>query len=221
MFAQLSERRMHLVRWVLTLGWLLIIASLFHDPWTSALTVPDHPWSPLRLPQDCISVQGECLVEQPYPLGTTLFWGAIVPSAIFILLVFGHELWRRICPLAFLSQIPRALGRQRQFKRENAKTGKVRFELAKVKPDTWLAKHYPAIQFGWLFVGLCGRILFFNADRLVLALWLLFTIAAAIAVGYLYGGKTWCHYFCPMNPVQRSTVSPTGCWPARPTPAIS
>jgi CRP-like cAMP-binding protein len=210
MFAQLSERRMHLVRWVLTLGWLLIIASLFYDPWTSALTVPDHPWSPLRLPQDCILVQGECLVEQPYPLGTTLFWGAIVPSAIFILLVFGHELWRRICPLAFLSQIPRALGRQRQFKRENAKTGKVRFELAKVKPDTWLAKHYPAIQFGWLFVGLCGRILFFNADRLVLALWLLFTIAAAIAVGYLYGGKTWCHYFCPMNPVQRIYSEPNG-----------
>ena len=90
-FAQIPERRMHLIRWILTIGWLGIIASLFYDPWTAALTQPDHPWSPLRLPSECIKVQGQCLVEQPYPLGTTLFWGAIVPSSIFILLVFGHE----------------------------------------------------------------------------------------------------------------------------------
>lgn len=210
MFAQLPERRMHWIRWVLTAGWLLIIASLFYDPWTSVLTVSDHPWSPLRLPDTCVQVQGECLVEQPYPLGTTLFWGAIVPAAIFILLVFGHELWRRICPLSFLSQIPRGLGRQRQFKRENKKTGKVRYELAKVDPDSWLGRNYPYVQFGWLFAGLCGRILFFNADRLVLAGWLLFTVAAAIAVGYWYGGKSWCQYFCPMAPVQSIYSEPGG-----------
>ncbi len=210
MFAQLPESRMHWVRWGLTTAWLLIIASLFYDPWSAALTEPDHPWSPLRLPETCVQVQGVCLTEQPYPLGTTLFWGAIVPSAIFILLVFGHELWRRICPLSFLSQIPRALGWQRQIKRENKKTGKVRYELAKVNPDSWLGKNYPYLQFGWLFVGLCGRILFFNADRLVLALWLLFTIAAAIAVGYLYSGKSWCQYFCPMAPVQSIYSEPGG-----------
>jgi hypothetical protein len=210
MFAQLPERRMHWIRWGLTVGWGLMIASLVYDPWTSALTTPDHPWSPLRLPQTCIEVQGKCLVEQPYPLGTTLFWGAIVPAAIFILLVFGHELWRRICPLSFLSQIPRALGWQRQFKRENAKTGKVRYELAKVDSNSWLGRNYPYVQFGWLYVGLCGRILFFNADRLVLAGWLLFTVVAAIAVGYWYGGKSWCQYFCPMAPVQSVYSEPGG-----------
>lgn len=210
MFTQISERRMHVVRWILTIAWLLIIVSLFYDPWTPALTVPSHPWSPFGLSDSCIPVQGKCLVEQPYPLATTLFWGAIVPASIFILLVFGHEAWRRICPLSFLSQIPRALGKQRQFKRENPNTGKVRYELPKVKPDSWLGKNYPYVQFGWLFVGLCGRILFFNADRLVLALWLLFTIAAAITVGYLYGGKSWCNYFCPMAPVQQIYSEPGG-----------
>lgn len=210
MFTQLPERRMHWFRWVLTIGWLLIIASLFYDPWTSALTAFDHPWSPLRLPDTCVQVQGECLSEQPYPLGTTLFWGAVVPAGIFILLVFGHELWRRICPLSFLSQIPRALGWQRQFKRENKKTGKVRYELAKVDPNSWLGRNYPYVQFSWLFAGLCGRILFFNADRLVLAGWLLFTIAAAITVGYWYGGKSWCQYFCPMAPVQSIYSEPGG-----------
>jgi CRP-like cAMP-binding protein len=210
MFAQLPERWMHGMRWILTILWLLLIASLFYDPWSAALTVPDHPWSPLRLPEGCVAVQGACLVEQPYPLGTTIFWGAIVPSAIFILLVLGHDLWRRICPLSFLSQIPRALGWQRQWKRQNATTGKVRLELAKVKPDSWLGRNYSYVQFGWLFVGLCGRILFFNADRLVLALWLLFTIGAAILVGYLYGGKSWCQYFCPMAPVQQIYGEPGG-----------
>ena len=208
--AQVSEKRMHAVRWLLTTGWLLIIGSLFFDPFTARFTTPDHPWSPLRLPGTCVEVQGRCLVETPYPLGTTLFWGAVVPSAIFLLLVFGHELWRRICPLSFLSQIPRALGLQRQIGKRNAKTGDIRWQLAKVPPESWLAKHYPALQFSWLFVGLCGRILFFNADRLVLAGWLLFTIAAAIAVGWLYGGKAWCQYFCPMAPVQAIYSTPAG-----------
>jgi hypothetical protein len=44
-----------------------------------------------------VEVQGRCLVEAPYPLGTTIFWGAVVPAAIFILLVFGHELWQQKC----------------------------------------------------------------------------------------------------------------------------
>ena len=210
MFAQLPEPRMHRIRWILTIAWLLVIGSLFYDPYTSVLTEPTHPWSPLRLTNTCIQVQGQCLTEQPYPLGTTLFWGAIVPAAIFILLVFGHELWRRICPLSFLSQIPRALGWQRQFKKENKKTGKVRYELAKVHADSWLGRNYFYVQFGWLFAGLCGRILFFNADRVMLASWMLFTIAAAIAVGYFYGGKSWCQYFCPMAPVQSIYSEPGG-----------
>jgi CRP-like cAMP-binding protein len=210
MFAQLSERSMHRVRWGLTIGWLLLIGSLLFDSWTAALTQPDHPWSPLRLTGECVKVQGQCVLEEPYPIGATLFWGAIVPSGIFILLVFGHEGWRRICPLSFLSQIPRALGWQRQFKRENKQTGKVRYELAKVRSDSWLGRNYLYVQFTYLFIGLCGRILFFNANRLILALWILSAVVAAITVGYLYGGKSWCQYFCPMAPVQNVFSEPRG-----------
>lgn len=207
---EVSEARMHGIRWILTSAWLLIIASLFYDPWTPRFTEADHPWSPLRLPEGCVAVQGVCLSETPYPLGTTAFWGVVVPAAVLILLLFGHELWRRICPLSFLSQIPRALGRQRQRTKVNPRTGERRQQLAKVADDSWLARHYSQLQFGWLFVGLCGRILFFNADRLVLAGWLLFTIVAAISVGWLYGGKAWCQYFCPMAPVQSVYSTPAG-----------
>ena len=32
MFAQIPERQMHLIRWVVTTGWVLLIVSLFYDP---------------------------------------------------------------------------------------------------------------------------------------------------------------------------------------------
>jgi hypothetical protein len=216
MFGQIAERRIHLVRWVLTSGWLLLIASLLYDPLSPWLTKPGNLWSPLRInPATCVKVQGVCLQEQPYALGTTIFWGVVVPSSIFILLIFGHELWRRICPLSFLSQIPRALGWQRQIKRENLKTGKARYELVKVQPGSWLGRNYRYLQFGLLYLGLCARILFINSDRLALAAWFGATIAAAIAVGYLYGGKSWCQYFCPMAPVQSIYAEPSSLFASK------
>ena len=211
MFSNISEQQIRKIRWLLTCAWLLLIASLFYDPISPLITSPNQIWSPFRIrPEDCISVQNTCLELQPYPLGAPIFWGIIVPSAIFILLVFGHELWRRICPLSFLSQIPRALGWQRQIKRTDSKTGKVRYEIPKVKKDSWLGKNYLYLQFGLLFVGLCSRILFINGNAIALGIWLLGTIAAAIAVGFLYGGKTWCNYFCPMAPVQKIYAEPGG-----------
>ena len=211
MFSTVSEKSMHRVRWVLTLGWLVMIGSLFYDPISPWLTDSNNLASPLRAkPEVCILVQGQCLHRQDvYSLGAPVFWGIVVPIAILILLVFGHELWRRICPLSFLSQIFRALGVQRRVKRIGA-GGNVRYEVARVEKNSWLSRNYSYLQFGWFFVGLCFRILFINADRLALALWLLFTIAAAITVGYLYGGKTWCNYFCPMAPVQKIFGEPKG-----------
>lgn len=113
-------------------------------------------------------------------------------------------------PSLFLSQLPRALGWQRQVKRVNPKTQAIRYELVKVKPGSWLGRNSAYLQFGLLYAGLCSRILFINADRLALAIWLLLTIAAAITVGYLYSGKSWCHYFCPMAPVQSIYAEPGG-----------
>lgn len=211
MFAKISERQAHRVRWVLTSGWLLLIVSLFDDPISAWLTDSTNSMSPLRIdPASCVKVQGNCLEEVPYALGAPIFWGIILPSAIFSLLVFGHEFWRRICPLSFLSQIPRALGRQRQQKRTDPKTGKVRYELVKVAKNSWLARNYLYLQFGLLFLGLCSRILFVNSDRLTLGIFFVATILAAITVGYLYGGKSWCQYFCPMAPVQKIYAEPRG-----------
>jgi len=211
MFAKTPERQMHVVRWLLTCGWLLLIFSLFYDPISPWLTDPNNTMSPLRLaPEVCVKVQGVCLEQTSYALGARLFWAAIVPAAIFILLVFGHELWRRICPLSFLSQIPLALSIQRQHRRVNPQTGKISYEVAKVKKNSWLGRNYSYLQFGLLYLGLCIRLLFINSDRLALGIFLIFTILSAITVGYLYGGKSWCQYFCPMAPVQKIYAEPGG-----------
>ena len=211
MLQQVSESKYHLIRWIVTSGWLLLIFSLFYDPLSPWLTDVENKFSPLRVnPDVCIKVQDICLPETPYPVGATIFWTAIVPSAIIILLVFGHEVWRRICPLSFLSQIARNLSLQRKDKYVNPKTGKVTHRLAKVEPDSWLGRNYLYLQFTLFYLGVCSRILFVNSNRIALGLFILVTIFAAIFVGYWYGGKSWCNYFCPMSPVQRIYSEPRG-----------
>ncbi|MFH7029121.1 MAG: 4Fe-4S binding protein [Heteroscytonema crispum UTEX LB 1556] len=195
MLSKVSENKMHAVRWALVIGWLVLVVSLFYDPVTHYLTDPNNILSPLRDHHECIVVQDECISERPYPVGTRIFWGIIIPAGIFIVFVFGHETWRRICPLYFLSQISRALGFKPRLNIEN---------------NQWLVRNHLYLQFSLLFLGLNSRILFINSTRLVLGLFLLTTILSAITVVFLYGGRTWCHYVCPFGAVQMVFTGPRG-----------
>lgn len=215
MLNRVSETTMHRVRWLLTLGWLTLIASFFFDPITVFFTQPDNVASPFHLhpeiyldPEQCVKIRDVCMPEQPFAMGALLWWAMIVPAGIFILLVFGHEFWRRICPLSFLSQIPRSLGIQRKRKVIDPVTGEVRRELVTITPESWLGRNHLYVQFGLFILGLGGRILFTNSDRVTLGCFLIATIVCAIWVGYLYAGKSWCQYFCPMAPVQMVYTGP-------------
>ncbi|NEO79552.1 MAG: 4Fe-4S binding protein [Moorea sp. SIO4G3] len=199
MLSKVPEQSWHRVRLVLAISWLILIFSLFYDPISHNLTDPDHLFSLFRDPMltrdPCVQVQGVCLDEKPYALGARLFWGMIVPSAIMIVLVFGHETWRRICPLYFLSQIPRGLGLQP--KRDISK-------------NSWLVRNHLYVQFAILFIGLNCRILFVNSERLLLGLFLSLTIVSAMMMVFLYGGRSWCHYVCPFGIVQMVFIGPRG-----------
>ena len=195
MLSKVSESKMHIVRWLLVIGWLILIVSLFYDPISQYLTDPNNLISPLRDSHPCIPVQDKCIPEKAYPIGTRIFWGMIVPVAVFIVFVFGHETWRRICPLYFLSQIPRALGLQ------------PRLPIAK---NQWLVRNHLYVQFFILFLGLNSRILLINSTRLVTGLFLLATVISAITVVFFYGGRSWCHYFCPFGAVQTVFTGPRG-----------
>ena len=168
LFGRLSERSARLVRWLLLIGWLLLIASLLLPalaPFGSGRRFP----------------------------GNRLFWGTVVPVGLLLIGAISHELWRRICPLAFVSQLARALGRQR------SRPGrKGRPEVVMVHEDSWLGRHHLALQWSLLIAGLCLRLLAVNGSPLGLAILLLLTLAAALLVGWAWGGKAWCQYVCPM-----------------------
>jgi len=215
MLNNVSEKTMHRVRWILTIGWLLLITSLIYDPITTAWTDPNNLASPFHVksgasldPTQCTKIRETCLPEAPFAMGALIWWSMIVPIAIFIALVLGHEFWRRICPLSFLSQIPRALGIQRRRKAIDPITGQSRTELVAIAENSWLGRNHLYVQFGLFVLGLGIRLLFVNADRTALAIFLGGTIVCAILVGYLYAGKSWCQYFCPMAPVQLVYTGP-------------
>jgi hypothetical protein len=206
---QVPERLIHQVRWGLAISWLLLIASFFYDPISLILTDSDNLSSPFRIhPETCILLQGECLAQNPYSLGVRMFWSAIVPAAIFTIFVFGHEAWRRICPLSFFSQLPRALKLQRKHKIVDS--GIVSYELVSISEDSWLGRNHFYVQFGLFSIGLTARILLIDSNPLALGIFLISTILSAILVGFLYAGKSWCNYFCPFAPVQAVFTGPRG-----------
>ncbi len=203
MLSKISERRMHVVRWILVIGWGVLILSLFYDPISHVLTDPVNSWSPLRdytlwVNDDlshCIKVQGQCVLLEPYAIGARIFWGMIVPCGIFIVFVLGHETWRRICPLYFFSQIPRALGLPPR---------------SAIKSFPWLERNHFYVQFGLFFLGLNGRILFVNSSRPILGSFLVLTLLSSAGVVWFLGGRSWCHYICPFGMVQTVFTGPRG-----------
>jgi hypothetical protein len=209
MLHKVSEQSMHRFRWLLTLGWLLLIASLFYDPITTAWTDPANLSSPFHVNLDqCVKIRKTCLPQSSFSMSALIWWAMIVPTGIFILLVFGHEFWRRICPLSFMSQIPRALGIQRRRKVVDRLTGETRREVVTIGENSWLGRNHLYVQFGLFVLGLGLRILYVNSDRFSLGIFLIATIVCAMTVGYLYAGKSWCQYFCPMAPVQMVYTGP-------------
>jgi uncharacterized protein (DUF486 family) len=200
MLSKVPERIMHRVRWVLIASWLILILSLFYDPLTVQMTDPANLASPFRdrtLLADAprVLLQDQVMVLETYPIGARFFWGMVVPTSIFIVFVWGHEAWRRICPLYFFSQIPRALGLQ------------PRLDISK---NLWLQRNFLYLQFALFFIGLCSRLLWINSDRILLGLFLLFTLLSAAFIVFLYGGRSWCHYFCPFGMIQGVLNGPRG-----------
>ncbi len=232
MLHKVSERTMHWIRWTLVLGWFLLIFSLLYDPITPYFTDPSNLASPFRLkpelnfdPEQCVKIREACIIQDPYAMGALIWWAMIVPAGIFILLVFGHEFWRRICPLSFLSQIPRALGIQRRRYVSDPVTGEVRSELVTIGERSWLGRNHLYVQAVLFIIGLGVRILLINSDRVALFIFLVFSIFCAVLVGYLYAGKSWCNYFCPMAPVQSVYTGPRALFGSQahlaPKPAIT
>jgi nitrite reductase (NADH) large subunit len=118
--------------------------------------------------------------------GLRLFWGLTVPL-VPALLVVAPGLWRQVCPMATLNQLPRQGGWSRARELPNAAKGAA-FSVAVA-----------------LFVGAVAlRAPLLNHDGPVLAVLLLALLALALVGGWVFKGRSgWCGTFCPLAPIQR------------------
>ena len=179
---------MHVARWALLLGWLLLIVLLLRSPLQG-------PWRPPLCER--VAICGPSL-------GNDLFWNLGLPL-VLLCVVLSHELWRRICPLSFVSQLARALGRQRTVPGRNGKP-----QLVSVDEQSWLGRHHVQLQWSLLIAGLCLRILVVNSQPLALAVLFIAVLLAALVTGWAYAGKAWCQYICPFGTVQQVITGPRG-----------
>lgn len=211
MFASAPENRMRVVRTVLLLLWFVLITSLFWDPLTPRFTDPDNLASPFRVDLSKeVVVQGKVLPNGPYPMGARIFWTMLIPIVPMFLMLFGHEAWRRICPLSLSTQLAQIFGFQSKSSVFNRKTGQVEKRMRLLKAETFMGRYLWFIQFGFLWAGITSRLLFMNSDRIFLACFLLSIIGMAVVVGFFFGGKTWCNYICPISVVQKVYTGPGG-----------
>jgi hypothetical protein len=185
-FNRWPETQARLARWALLLGWITLIVLLLKPELGPA-------YLSLTCEQSTICRPG---------IGNDLFWNIGFPLVILAVML-SHELWRRICPLSFVSQLFRALGWQRTVLNRAGKP-----QVAAISESSWLARHHIQLQWGLLIAGLSLRLLIANSNGPILALLFAASLLAALISGWAYGGKTFCQYLCPFAPAQQILSGP-------------
>ena len=148
--------------------------------------VPDLVWRVLRGVGLAVSAGIILALLLAPDLGLKLFWGLAIPvlPAVFAVV---PGLWRQLCPMAALNQIPRGAG----------------FTLGRELPPALQNAAYAIAVVTFLaFVGLRAPLLNHAAG------WLALGLIAALVIpffgGILYKGRSgWCGTFCPLGPIQR------------------
>lgn len=119
--------------------------------------------------------------------GLVLFWLLLIPLLpVSFAIVPG--LWRNICPMALLNQLPRQFG----FSREATLTAGLKRAALYLSVVAFIG-----------FVLLRHPLL--NRDGFYLGLLLTLALLLALVGGYLFKGRSgWCGTFCPLAPLQKA-----------------
>ncbi|HTL33101.1 MAG TPA: cyclic nucleotide-binding domain-containing protein [Kofleriaceae bacterium] len=123
--------------------------------------------------------------------GNRLLWTVCIAALPFFWMSVGYYIWRRICPLAVAGQIGRLLGKP-----------------GARKMGEWMNSHYLLVQLGLMVVALSLRLVVTNGSAIGLGAFLGFVVLAAIVVSFVYGGKTWCNFICPVGLVEKIYTEP-------------
>jgi hypothetical protein len=131
-------------------------------------------------------------VLRPALAGRVVWTIAIASLPLFFVLA-GYHRWRRICPLAFMSQIPAMVGL-----------------AGSRRAGPWLRDHGYRLAFAIFIVSLWLRLIATNGDGYALAIFLGGISLAAFVTGLVFTGKTWCNYVCPVFFVEKLYTEPRG-----------
>src|SRR5947209_19740591 len=126
-------------------------------------------------------------------LAGRVVWTIVVASLPLFIVLAGYHRWRRICPLAFFSQIPVRLRRP-----------------GTLKASEWLERNYYYVAFAIFFFSLWLRLIATNGSGAAIAIFFIAISLAALVTGALYTGKTWCNYICPLSFIEKIYTEPHG-----------
>lgn len=119
-------------------------------------------------------------------LGLFVTWKVLVPAVPALLLV-APQVWRNLCPIAVVHQLPARLGRA---------------SSRRLSPSA--SRYAPAVAALLLFAIVPLRLVIFNESGPALAFFVVAVLAVALIGGIAYLGKAgWCATWCPVLPVER------------------
>ncbi len=125
-----------------------------------------------------------------------LFWTIFLPIVPLLIVIAGYHRWRRICPLAWFSNLATRFGRPGERRASQR-----------------LQANYYYLVFSIFVISLWLRLIATNGDGAVLAAFLLLISFAALVFGATFTGKTWCNYVCPVSFVEKIYTEPRGLKP--------
>ncbi len=163
-------------------------ATQFFSNYTQLQTrVPMAAWVAARVVVMGVTLALALLLMLQPELGLKLFWGLAIPL-VPALLVIAPGLWRQVCPMATMNQLPRLAGFSRALE---------------------LPAALKAAAFGIavaLFLGAVAlRVPLLNHSGVVVGLGIFTVLALAFLGGTVFKGRSgWCGTFCPLAPIQRS-----------------
>ncbi len=149
--------------------------------------IPNWFWLAFRVATFVVMLGVAWLVWAKPEAGFGLFWKVLVPS-LPLLFAVAPGIWRQICPMALLNQIPRSLGISQE------RTLPVRFKnLA----------YFLSVLIFFFLVSL--RHVYFNSEPAALLTLVFGALALALIGGFLFKGRSgWCGTFCPLAPIQKA-----------------
>ena len=163
-------------------------ATQFFSNYTKLQTrVPMAVWYAARAAVMALTLALAGLLIFKPELGLKLFWGLAIPL-VPALLVIAPGLWRQVCPMATMNQLPRLAG----------------FGRALDLPPALKASAFGiAVAF---FVGAVAlRVPLLNHSGVLVGVGVLTVLALAFAGGSVFKGRSgWCGTFCPLAPLQRT-----------------